>query len=110
MFRNSHQLDMGVTHLLYIGSQLGGSFLIGYNNRLFPVGFSFSRNLSAPRRYVMAASHVDALAFLNPGRVIPVEVITECGDGGGSRPVLRVLGKGSALKITLPVWVVMANL
>ena len=43
-------------------------------------------------------ARVDALAFLNPGRVIPVEVITERGDGGGSRPVLRVLGKGVCLE------------
>ena len=41
MFRNSHQLDMGVTHLLYIGSQLGGSFLIGIITVFFRPVFLF---------------------------------------------------------------------
>ena len=98
MLCNPHQFYMGVAHLLHVGGQLGGSFLIGIIAVLFRAVFLFP----GAQVYLIDAhgrfARVGVFTFLYPGAIRPAERVVEGSNGCRARPVFGVLGKRVSLK------------
>ena len=88
MFRDTHQLHVGVAHVFYVGGQLVGCLYVGIITVLFlPVGLSPGAEMHLVDGK-WRGSKILGFPLGHPGIVLPLKAGNVPGDGSGSRTVL----------------------